>query len=130
MSYGVRHSEFGYTKVHIPDEDNKQQFPSGAQRDIDKNKTKWSLLPWHELERVVRHTYMPGAEHYGDHNWTKGIPSSRCLDSLQRHVLQFSMGDTSEDHLGRAVFNCLAILYNQRVFKEDPSINDLPGWEP
>lgn len=107
----------------------KQSFPTGAVRDRDDGKTNWSLLPWRELERVVRETYMPGAEHYGDHNWTKGIPSSRCLKSLQRHVLAFSMGDTSEDHLGRAVFNCLAILHNERVFKDDPTINDLPGYQ-
>ena len=100
----------------LDDDDDKQSFPTGAVRDRDDGKTNWSLLPWRELERVVRETYMPGAEHYGDHNWTKGIPSSRCLKSLQRHVLAFSMGDTSEDHLGRAVFNCLAILHNERVF--------------
>jgi hypothetical protein len=107
----------------------KQQFATGAVRDTTDGKVRMDLLPWQELERVAWH-YTRGAEKYAERNWEKGIPSSRCLQSLLRHVVSLVLGRKDEDHLSAIVFNCLAIAWNQRVFKDDPGINDLPGWEP
>lgn len=105
----------------------KQSFPTGAVRDTDANKPRLDLLSWPELERISRH-YANGAKHYGEFNWQKGIPSSRYLQSLLRHVSKLAQGATDEDHASAIVFNVKGIMYNQRAFMDNPEINDLPGW--
>lgn len=114
--------ERGYSVV------TQQSFPTGAVRDTANGKVRLDLLPWPELERVARH-YMRGMEKYAARNWEKGIPSSRCLQSLLRHVSAVAQGKGDEDHLSAVVFNALAIAFNERVFHDDPTINDLPGYQ-
>lgn len=105
----------------------KQQFHTGAQRDTQDGKPRLDLLPWAELERVANH-YERGAKHYGEFNWQKGIPSSRYLQSFLRHASAVAQGRTDEDHLSACCFNLFGIAYNQRVFADDPKINDVEGW--
>ncbi|MDF1702396.1 MAG: DUF5664 domain-containing protein [Planctomycetota bacterium] len=98
-------------------------------RDTHEGKPRLDLLSWPELERISQH-YAKGAEHYGEFNWQKGIPSSRYLQSLLRHVSSLAQGKYDEDHASAIVFNSCGIMYNQRAFADNPEINDLPGWSP
>ena len=76
---------------------------------------------------MARH-YENGAVVYGDHNWQKGQPISRYLDSAMRHLNNFHEGDTSEDHLAAAAWNVWAIMWTQAKVlagKLPPELADL-----
>ncbi len=93
-------------------------FESGARRDSQGGKPRFDLIPPHALRRVAMH-YASGADHYGDWNWHKGIPFSRMLASLHRHVQHFAAGESEEDHLAAIVFNALGIMQFQEEGRED-----------
>ena len=102
-----------------------EHFTTGAVRDDSGGKLDWTLLPTEALPRVIRHLET-GAKHYGRLNFQRGIPVSRCTQSLMRHLVAFLEGKDDEDHLAAVVVNGLFILHMQEVHKESPEINDDP----
>ncbi len=96
----------------VKDSGQRQEFESGAMRDLDDNKPRYELIPVEALKRVAM-LYASGAKKYSDDNWKKGMPYKRVLGSLLRHVHNFQEGDVSEDHLAAVVFNAMAIMYYQ-----------------
>jgi hypothetical protein len=112
----------------VKDSGERQEFSTGARRDIQKGKGRFDLLPPRALLRLARH-YENGAEKYGDNNWLKGMPLSRFLDSAGRHYNEILKGDLSEDHITAAVWNLLGILELQERIEEGllpQELNDLP----
>lgn len=91
------------------DSGKRKQFNSGAVRDTAEGKPRFDLISPFALKRVAN-LMARGAEKYGERNWEKGIPSSRCYESMLRHAFQYGMGDMEEDHLAAVVFNALAII--------------------
>ncbi len=78
-------------------------FESGAIRDKKNGKGRFDLLsPFAAMRRAIVAEW--GAANRGPRNWEKGIPLSRVLDSVLRHVTQYVAGDNSEDHLAQASF--------------------------
>lgn len=110
----------------LKDSGERQEFDSGARRDTQDDKPRPDLVSPFALERLAW-VYARGAEKYGEHNWTKGIPYSRYLASAERHLLQFKQGDVDEDHLAQTVWNLVAILHHQEV--GPAGLDDLPKWE-
>ena len=66
----------------------QKNYSTGAKRDDDDGKPRFELLECYEVDARYAAHMARGAEHYGDHNWQKGIPSSRYFASLLRHVKQ------------------------------------------
>ncbi len=69
-----------------------------------------------------------GAEKYSKFNWAKGIPITRCLDSLGRHFVSMMAGADDEDHGAAAFCNVTFIChYLDMIDRQmmDPAINDL-----
>lgn len=62
------------------------------------------------MERLAK-VYEAGAVKYGDHNWQKGQPLSRFLDSALRHINKSAQGYEDEDHLFQAVWNLIGIAW-------------------
>lgn len=87
----------------------KQVFESGAQRDEQTGKPRYDLIPPLPLRRLAE-LYARGAEKYDDHNWAKGMPTSRILASLLRHIEGYRSGDQAEDHLAAVAWNAFAIM--------------------
>jgi hypothetical protein len=56
--------------------------------------------------------YEKGAKKYGDHNWSKGIPSVSFYDSAHRHMDKYILGLTDEPHVEACMFNIVGLLYN------------------
>lgn len=52
-----------------------------------------------------------GAEKYDEFNWAKGMPISRCIDSLGRHLAKLSKGLEDEDHAAAAMCNVMFIIH-------------------
>lgn len=88
----------------------REEFDSGARRDTQDGKPRYDLVPAGPLKRLAEQMAR-GAVKYGPDNWTKGMPSSRFLASLMRHVEAYRLGDREEDHLAAALFNAMAIMH-------------------
>lgn len=102
-------------------------FAGGAQRGDDTGRTRPDLIPGDALLRIGLR-YAAGAEHYGERNFERGIPSSRGLASLERHLQQFKAGDKEEDHLSAIVFNAILLMINEDRI-ELGSFKDLPWYK-
>src|SRR3990167_867463 len=110
----------------------KQVFDTGAKRDDAGSKPRPDLISPFVEERLGA-LLQRGAAHYGDHNWTKGMPFSRCLASLQRHLMQWKQGDKSEDHLAAVMFDAMAIIHYEEMISRGvlPSeLDDMPVYLP
>tara|TARA_B100001093_G_scaffold252714_1_gene241846 strand:- start:419 stop:814 length:396 start_codon:yes stop_codon:yes gene_type:complete len=103
-------------KVTLPDSGKRSEFDTGAVRDAMEGKGMPSLLPIAAL-RAASKRFEDGANKYGRDNWTKGIPLSRYIDSLYRHLWQFMEGDESEDHAGAIVWNAMCLVQTEEWIK-------------
>lgn len=111
---------------NIKDSGQREGFDGGAVRDTDDGKPRYDLIPPTALRRVAMH-YANGAKKYNEHNWTKGIPISRCIASLMRHVFQFVVGDTDEDHGAAIIFNVMCIMHYEEIGRTD--LDDSFDWK-
>ena len=101
-----RHTSLMLDSV-LPDTGSRSKFTTGAVRDASEGKGIPSLIPIEAL-RAVSKRFEDGATKYGRDNWKKGIPLSRYVDSLYRHLWQLMEGDTDRgsrwsNHLERYV---------------------------
>jgi hypothetical protein len=103
----------------------KETYESGATRDVRTGKGRFDCIPPTVLRRLAE-LYERGATNHGAHNWAKGIPFSRLVDSAMRHFNQFREGKTDEDHLVQCLFNIIAIVHFQENGRKD--LDDLPKW--
>lgn len=69
---------------------------------------------------VAKH-FENGALKYGEHNWEKGIPVSRYIDSAVRHLMKDCDGETDEDHAAAFVWNCMCAAW---TMKHKPEMDD------
>lgn len=60
-----------------------------------------------------------GEMKYGD---TRGYsfprPTSTYIDSTLRHIIDYARGDNSEDHLAAAIWNIMAMMYNEEEARD------------
>lgn len=86
------------------------EFFTGAVRDQAEGKGRYDLISPIALRRLAI-VLEKGAKKYRERNWEKGIPMQRLMESTLRHLNQFLEGDRSEDHLGHAMFGCMAMIH-------------------
>jgi len=102
-------SEENSTGFITKDSGKREEFTSGAVRDTQDNKPRYDLIPPKGLRRVAD-LYARGAVKYEDHNWRKGMPSTRFMASMMRHAEAYRAGDRDEDHIAAVIFNALALI--------------------
>ncbi len=100
----------------IKDSGERREFETGAQRDRAAGKARPDLISAYALWRLGVHMGK-GAEKYEDRNWEKGMPVSEFLASVERHILQYKMGDREEDHLAAIMFGIQAIIHFEELAK-------------
>lgn len=83
-------------------------FSTGAKRDA--RALRYDLIPPCALKRLAK-IYTEGAEHYGAHNWQKGMDYSDTIDHAFAHLLNWLDGDRTEDHLAKVAWAMFAIMY-------------------
>ena len=86
-------------------------FETGAVRGAEVNATPYHMLSAIALRRYAN-AMAEGTAKYGAWNWKKGFPAGSLIDHIYAHIGSFLSGDTSEDHLGHALWN-LATLVEQ-----------------
>lgn len=91
-------------------------------RKDDGGKTRWSLVPWKQLEDVVQVLGF-GADKYGEGNWRE-VPDMepRYFSAAMRHMLAWRDGELSDresgfPHLAHAIC-CLIFL----MWKDDHNV--------
>lgn len=95
---------------------------TGALRETEAGKGRFDLIPPESMMRIAR-WYEQGSEKYGDRNWEKGIPVSRCLSAAFRHLYKYLAGWDDEDHLAAVAWNVMAIMWFEA---RRPEMQDLP----
>jgi len=90
------------------DSGERQDFESGARRDISEGKPRFDLIELSALRKWAE-LMGRGAQKYGARNWELGMPVTRFVESGLRHFYQYLEGDRTEDHLAAVLFNVGAI---------------------
>lgn len=116
------------SQFELKDSGARQEFDTGARRDLQKGKGRPDLISTIFKQRLAV-VMEKGAEKYGDRNWELGIPLSRFASSAMRHLDQAFDGQTDEDHLGQAAFNIMGLMHTQEMISRGllpESLDDLP----
>lgn len=90
----------------------KRVFETGSQRDDDSHKPLTTNLTAYAKLRYGYHM-RKNASKYGKGNWQKGQPNEAILESLDRHLCQYMLGDRSEDHLSAIMFGVVMLMQNE-----------------
>lgn len=114
----------------MKDSGKRQQFNTGAVRDTAEDKPRVDLIsPFAQWREGI--WLMQGAKNYKERNWEKGIPIARCIASLERHIQQYKMGDTSEDHMAAIRTNAGFIIHFEEMVKRGllpKELDDMPKY--
>jgi hypothetical protein len=105
----------------IKDSGSREQFETGAVRDLREGKGRYDLITPIGLRRLAG-VYERGCVKYSPRNWEKGMPMSRCLDSALRHINQYLEGYRDEDHLAQGCWNLMAAMHFEEL---RPELNDI-----
>ena len=120
------------SKYGMNDSGKRQSFGQNmAMRDTADDKPRPDLISPFAEERLG-HWLRMGARKYAERNWERGMPYSRCVASLKRHVMKFQQGLNDEDHLAAIMFNSMAIIHYQEMIERGvlpAELNDMPCYE-
>jgi hypothetical protein len=118
--------------VVMRDSGQREIFETGAVRDIAEGKVRPDLISPFATERLAEWLRL-GAEKYAERNWEKGIPISRCMASLHRHLMRYQQGETdNEDHLAAILCNAMFIVHIDEMIERGvlpESLDDLPKYQ-
>ena len=95
------------------DSGTRKKWKSGFNRDDDKTKIKYHLIPLNMITRLAE-LYTRGANKYGDSNWKLAKTDeekNRFKESAYRHFMQWMNNELDEDHGMAIVFNVFAYEY-------------------
>lgn len=99
------------------DSSQRREFKTGAVRDRGGGKPRPALIsPFFDLR--LGKWLAKGAEKYDDRNWEKGIPISECIESHDRHIVDYKLGLVDEDHLIAAACNLMFIVHYEAMCLE------------
>ncbi|MCL2744431.1 MAG: DUF5664 domain-containing protein [Planctomycetaceae bacterium] len=84
----LRGEKFTAGNLPMQDSGKREEFATGAVRDAAEGKSRVDLISPFAMERLGE-WLRQGAEKYASRNWEKGIPISRMVASLYRHLLKF-----------------------------------------
>ncbi len=110
----------------------REKYVNGAFRDKRDGKGRYDLISPFAMKRLAI-VMEEGANHYADRNWENGINIGRYVDSALRHIVEYMLGDTSEDKLGHAMFNIMAIMHTQEMIEKGAlpaELADMPDYAP
>lgn len=96
--------------------------------DYDMNAPNWHSDDYELIHPLLLNRLQAllqrGAWKYGAWNWQRGNNLTRSFESLQRHILQWYLGDTSEDHLAAAVCNLMFIMVHEHYLHKGQEFQD------
>lgn len=98
---------------------NSQEKGSGAR--YDAGKTRYELIPTHLLKSTAD-VFAYGANKYAAWNWTKGMPWSKVIGCLKRHLAAIESGEDIDPesglpHIGHLMCNALMLEHYRENYK-------------
>jgi hypothetical protein len=115
----------------MEDSGKRQNFDTGAVRDTAEGKSRPDLIsPYAQMRKGL--WLALGAQKYAERNWEQGMPISRCIASMERHIQQYKMGMTNEDHLAAIAVNAEFIMHYEEMIKRGilpATLDDMPKYE-
>lgn len=114
----------------MKDSGKREGFESGAVRDTNDGKPRPGLISPFATEREG-HVLAKGALKYAPRNWEKGMPISRCIESIERHLLAYKKGETDEDHMAHLRCNTGFIIHYEEMIKRGllpKDFDDMPKY--
>lgn len=124
----VKHGNMKVLSAYLPDSGARTEFTTGAVRDAMAGKGLPSMIPPIAIRAMARR-FEDGAAKYGNLNFQRGIPLSRFVDSIYRHLLAWSEGDETEDHGGAVLWNMAVAMWTHEQIQDGSlpeTLNDLP----
>ncbi len=118
--------------MKMKDSGKRQEFESGAVRDTADGKPRPDLQSPYAQERIG-HWLRLGAEKYAERNWEQGMSFSRCIASLERHLVAFKMGKYDEDHLAAIAVNAQFLMHYEEMIDLGvlpDTLDDMPHYVP
>lgn len=99
----------------LKDSGARELSSTGAEKEPSQGRGNFALIPWEVVWDDAKH-YEAGGIKYAPRNWEKGIEFSKCISSAIRHLVQFIMRRTDEDHLSAARWHLAALsFYRKRI---------------
>jgi len=114
------------------DSGKREAFASGAVRDTAQDKPRPDLISPFAMERLGEWLRI-GAQKYIERNWERGIPLSRTVASLYRHLLKYQQGAADEDHLAAIMCNAMFLTHTEEMIRRGvlpAELDDLPRYTP
>lgn len=85
-----------------PYKDMREEEEETLGRKDDKDKSRWDLVPWVELEEIVE-VLTNGSKKYSDDNWKRvSSPRRRYFAALCRHVIAWWKGEEKDPEDGKS----------------------------
>lgn len=112
------------------DSGKREGFDSGSVRDSQDGKSRPALMSPFAAERLGL-WLAKGAAKYAPRNWEKGQPFSRCVESLERHVMYYKQGRDDEDHLAAVMCNAMFMLHFEEGIRRGflpAELDDMPHY--
>lgn len=116
----------------VKDSGVREEMATGSKRDTRDGKGRFDLISPVVMLRDARHLEN-GSKKYGDRNWEKGQPLSRCFDSAVRHLFKYLEGFRDEDHLAAARWNIAVMIHVEEMVMRGllpAGLADLPRYLP
>ena len=117
-------------KSGLADSGLRHRFETGAMREMAPGKGRFDLISPFVLQRLAV-IMEQGTIKYFERNWEHGLPLTQLLDSCMRHLQQYLMGDTEEDHLGQALWNLHCLIHTEMMIEMDllpKSLDTMPRY--
>lgn len=119
-----------YAGKALKDSGERRVFATGAQRDRQKGKGRFDLIPPTALRALAR-VFEEGSVKYADRNWESGMPLCNYIDSAMRHIADHMEGKRDEPHIAQAAWNLVAYLHTATMIQRgilSDELNDLPNY--
>lgn len=114
--------------------DEKLKVDGGGLR-YDDGKERVDLIPADAMMELGR-VYGAGAKKYAERNWERGMPWSKCLGPLLRHLFKWMRGEKfdPEDgqlHIAKVAWNAIALLTYElrKIGLDDRMLDTAPAAE-
>jgi hypothetical protein len=99
---------------------NSNEKGSGARYDLGK--TRYELIPTHLLASTAD-VFAYGAQKYAAWNWAKGMPWSKVIGCIKRHLAAIERGEDIDPesglpHIGHLMCNALMLEHYRTAYPE------------
>ena len=110
----------GFESLRTTGDVNSDEKGSGAR--YDAGKVPYELIPTHLLESTAM-VFGYGAKKYAAWNWAKGMPWTKVIGCMKRHLAALERGEDIDPesglpHIGHLMCNALMLEHYMATYKE------------